>query len=87
MQRGVINIQPKLVQIIQAHTAEIADHHPHTWEKLNDASVQVTEETSIELNKEEVEMILDLLPPPTTTDPEGLRQARATMLTLLQSLV
>ncbi len=86
MQRGVINIQPKLVQIIQAHTAEISEHHPHTWEKLSDAAVQLNESTSIELNKEEIEMILDLLPAPSATDPDELKQARLAFLTLLQSL-
>lgn len=86
MQRGVINIQPKLVQIIKAHTAEIAEHHPHTWQKLTDSANQSTELTSIELNKEEVEMILDLLPAPSATENDELKQARLTIMSLLQSL-
>ncbi len=86
MQRGVINIQPELVQIIQAHTAEIAEHHPHTWQKLTDAANQTSELTSIELDKEEVEMILDLLPTPHPTNPESLNQARSTLAELLHSL-
>lgn len=86
MQRGVINIQPKLVQIIQAQTAEIADHHPHTWEKLIDAALQTTKTTSLDLNKEEAEMILDLLPVPVASEPEELKQARLAIITLLQAL-
>ncbi len=86
MQRGVIAIQPKLVQIIQAHTAEIAEHHPHTWEKLSDAAAQSSESTSIELNKEEVEMILDLLPTPSENELGELKLARSTIMSLLQSM-
>lgn len=86
MQRGIINIQPKLVQIIQAHTAEIAEHHPYTWQKLTDAANQTSELTSIELNKEEVEMILDLLPTPHPSNPESLKHARSHLSELLQSL-
>lgn len=86
MQRGVINIQPELVQIIQANTAEIAEHHPHTWQKLTDSANQSTELTSIELNKEEVEMILDLLPAPSATENDGLNQARSLLSELLLSL-
>lgn len=86
MQRGVVNIQPKLVQIIQAHTTEIAEHHPHTWEKLSDAATQSSELTTIELDKEEVEMILDLLPTPSNEETTELKLARTTILSLLQSM-
>lgn len=86
MQRGVVNIQPKLVQIIQAHTAEIAEHHPHTWQKLSDAASQSSEVTSLELNKEEVEMILDLLPTPSKDETAELKLARTAIMSLLQSL-
>lgn len=86
MQRGVTTIEPTAVQIIQAHTAEIADHHPLTWEKLTDAANQTSPTTSLELSKEEVEMILDLLPAPTTNDEPTLRNARVALMQLLQSL-
>ncbi|MBP9781229.1 hypothetical protein KBC89_01090 [Candidatus Woesebacteria bacterium] len=86
MQRGVITIQPNLVQILQSHTAEIAEHHPHTWEKLSDAATQSSESTSLELNKEEVEMILDLLPTPSNEETTELKLARTTILSLLQSM-
>ncbi|MCA9372673.1 hypothetical protein KC921_01075 [Candidatus Woesebacteria bacterium] len=86
MQRGVTTIEPKSVQIIQAHTAEIADHHPLTWEKLTDAANQTAQVTSLELSKEEVEMILDLLPAPTADDEAALKSARITLMQLLQSL-
>lgn len=86
MQRGIVTIQPKLVQIIQSHTAEIAEHHPHTWEKLSDAATQSSELTSIELDKEEVEMILDLLPTPSKDETTELKLARSTIMSLLQSM-
>ena len=86
MQRGVVTIQPKLVQIIQAHTAEISEHHPHTWEKLQDAANQTTETVQLELSKEEVEMILDHLPPPTRDDPEELKLARIILIGSLSNM-
>ena len=85
MQRGVITIDPELVKIIQANTAEIADHHPHTWQKLSDAAAQ-TQPSALELSKEEAEMILDIMPPPTMNDPEDLKDARKIMQELLLSL-
>lgn len=85
MQRGVITIDPEFVKIIQAQTAEIAEHHPHTWQKLSDAAAQ-QQPTALELSKEEVEMILDIMPPPTMEDPESLKHARRMMQELLLSL-
>ena len=86
MQRGVTTIEPKSVQIIQAIYRNCRSSSAYL-EKLTDAANhQTAQVTSLELSKEEAEMILDLSSPAPTADDEWHQKRCITPMQPLQSL-